>query len=423
MPEQSRSFLCRLRQHWPRVRALSSRAVRRVLGRNPPAVLARVPIDRLLVGGDNGLAGDRFARLSGDIMRTSTPIRSSPQAQLLLEWAAHGDSVFLPDRLSATPYYQNAAFNIDVFGYYFDARRDEEIVQVARRFVDGYRGVDQSALPPQFGQSATWEHVRVRPVFHSDCFQVVDGHHRCAVAAARNDDAIEAVVEPAVAVTALQALLQDTLWLKGRLELYQPLAAPELQRDWRLVRRCTDRWQKLADFADAALPAGGGPVSYLDIGSFYGWFVHQARQRGWDGHGIERDPFAIRVGAAAYKLDEQFVSQGEASRLLEALPRRFDVVSCFSLLHHFVLERQRVSAEEFAALLDRATGKVLVLETGQEHESWYREKLRGWNPDFIEDWIRRHTTFTRVVRLGADADGVGPFAGNFGRMLFACTRD
>ena len=48
-------------------------------------------------------------------------------------------------------------------------------------------------------------------------------------------------------------------------------------------------------------------------------------------------------------------------------------------------------------------------------------KLPGWNPDFIERWLRENTTFDEIVRLGTDEDVV-TFPGNYGRTLFACIR-
>ena len=98
------------------------------------------------------------------------------------------------------------------------------------------------------------------------------------------------------------------------------------------------------------------------------------------------------------------------------------MVSCFSLLHHFVLGRGSASAEELAGLLDATTAKVLFLDTGQEHEEWFRTTLAGWSAGHVERWLAANTTFREIVRLGPDEDAVGRYAGNYGRMLFACVR-
>jgi hypothetical protein len=123
----------------------------------------------------------------------------------------------------------------------------------------------------------------------------------------------------------------------------------------------------------------------------------------------------------AYGLDPEQIAVEEATAFLATAPT-FDVVSCFSVLHHFVLGRGPCSAEDLLHLLDRATGSVLIIETGQNHEQWLRHVLPDWDPAYITSWILEHSTFTRVEALGTDTDDRPPTAGNYGRTTFACTR-
>jgi 2-polyprenyl-3-methyl-5-hydroxy-6-metoxy-1,4-benzoquinol methylase len=162
-------------------------------------------------------------------------------------------------------------------------------------------------------------------------------------------------------------------------------------------------------------------TTYLDVGSCYGWYVAQMLVRGFDARGIELDPKAVRLGEVAYGLDTRRIEVGECSELLRTTDRH-DVVSCFSVLHHFAMGAGPCSAEELARLLDRVTGRVLFFDTGQSHEAWFRDLLPAWNIEYIVEWLRSHTTFRRVMALGVDHDDVEPFADNYGRMLFACVR-
>ena len=100
-----------------------------------------------------------------------------------------------------------------------------------------------------------------------------------------------------------------------------------------------------------------------------------------------------------------------------------DVVSCFSLLHHFVLGRGSVDEVELLRLLDRATGRVLFIDTGQGHEDWFRKSLSSWDADYVGEFLERHGTFDQVIDLGPDQDDVPPYEGNYGRHLFACVRN
>jgi hypothetical protein len=146
------------------------------------------------------------------------------------------------------------------------------------------------------------------------------------------------------------------------------------------------------------------------------------RDLGYAANGMERDPLAPPLGQAAYGLDPSAVMVGDCVELLRSAGRTWSVVSCFSLLHHFVLGRGSTSPEELLKLLDAATERVLFLDTGQEHEAWMRRSLRGWSPEHIARYLREHTTFGEIVDLGPDEDAVGRYADNYGRHLFACVR-
>src|SRR5205807_1149221 len=78
---------------------------------------------------------------------------------------------------------------------------------------------------------------------------------------------------------------------------------------------------------------------------------------GYDARGIERDPLGPRLGNVVYGLEERLIRVGDAENLLPD-EARADVVSCFSLLHHFVLGRASVDAAELVRLLDRVTPLV-----------------------------------------------------------------
>ncbi len=207
-------------------------------------------------------------------------------------------------------------------------------------------------------------------------------------------------------------------WIGGEKELYQPIDAPELRDRWRTVRRCTDRLDKLRSVA-------GEGGSYLDVACFFGWFVACMAEAGFDAEGVERDPLARPVAAAVNGVPAERFHVDDAVDFLRAAVaagRRWDVVSCFSLWHHFVLGRGSVSGDELVRLLDQVTGRVLVVDTGQGDEAWFAESLAGWDPPFIAAKLRELTTFDEVVDLGPDADRVPPYEDNYGRHLFSCLR-
>jgi hypothetical protein len=385
----------------PKARVLASTVLLRRPGR------ITVPIDRLLLGAQGGWTAREFAARTDDLMWPSTRLVDGPHVDLLRRHDPTDEEIL------ASPYGRLARRCVDAGGRYFGANDDAQIIAVARRFLSGRR--DDERRPQQSGRL---DPILVAPIRGSDHYQVLDGHHRLARAAVAGETSVRVVTKWLPVTTPLQDLLLRMSWLDGTKELYQPIHAPELERSWTTVRRCTDRLEKMRTLL-AERGIGG---SYLDVASCYGWFVAEMGKAGFDAHGIERDPLAVPLGRAAYGLQEGRIGTGDAVELLTYTDRTYDVVSCFSLLHHFVLGRGSVGPEALMKLLDRATGTVLFLDTGQENEAWFRTSLAGWNPEAIADFLRRHTTFGEIIDLGPDDDAHPPYADNYGRHLFACVR-
>lgn len=268
--------------------------------------------------------------------------------------------------------------------------------------------------------AATAAKVRVAAVKSSDCFMVLSGHRRAAQAHAAGASELDVEVVAGSRWTPFAHVILDMGWLDSRAELYQPVASPEFEQ-WPVVRACRDRLDHMVRFLTEHGPAPGSQASYLDVASCYGWFVAHMLEHGYDAHGIELEPVAPMIGVAAYGLDASRIAVGDSVVLLESRPP-VDVVSCFSLAHHFVMGRGSCSAEELVGLLARKTRQVLFFETGQEHEAWFRHSLAGWDADRVREWLLEHTDFDEVVAIGVDRDSHPPYQDNYGRTLFACSR-
>lgn len=387
------------------------------------AVLRRpwkVPVrfDRLLGGAQGGWTAREFADRTGDLLWPSTPFLDGPHVGLLRLADEHAD--LSDEQILESAYGRLGLRCIGAGGNYFGGTDEAGVLAAARAFVARYRGeeVPGAAARPQ--QSGPQDPVLVAPVRGSDRFQILDGHHRLAIAAMSGADGTSVVAKWLPVTTPLQDLLLKMSWLDGTHELYQPITAPELESGWTTVRQCTDRLAKMDAFLAERGVSGG---RYLDVASCYGWFVSQLAQRGFEAEGIERDPLAVPLGRAVYGLPDGVISTGDAVEFLGGHDEgHWDVVSCFSLLHHFVLGRGSVSAEELIKLLDRATGRVLFFDTGQDNEKWFAESLRGWDPARVERFLRENTGFDEIVDLGPDEDARPPYEDNYRRHLFACVR-
>ena len=212
---------------------LRRRMTELVMWRSRPAV---VPIDRLLLGEQNQVSAAEFARRSGDLLWPSTRVADGPHADLLRRAEAGPLS---DEEILETPYARMARATIAATGQYFAASDAAGIVAVARRFLEGGAGDgagdragDAQRMPHQ---SREGDPVRVAPILHSDCFQVVDGHHRVAVLAVAGAEVMPVTVRRVAVTTPLQDLLEQMSWTGGERELYQPVASPELEAGWTLL--------------------------------------------------------------------------------------------------------------------------------------------------------------------------------------------
>ena len=383
-----------------------------------------VPIEKLLRGGENGIRSGKWAEITGDFLRPSTPIREGHHTKLLQLYDKIGDKIFEDKIFKETDYYKNACESIRLTGSYFYDRPDQ-IKTLAERFIAQHKG-EQLDLPKQPGQSDADQPIWVRPIRDSTYYEVIDGNHRIARAIMRGDQTIKALVYYEEAHhTPLQRLLLDVLWINHKKWLYQPVESSEIKDQWILVRKCEDRLQMMKDFLkEKALV--DKPGSYFDIASSYGWFVNEFSKMRFDAYGMERDCMAIDVGEKVYGLPKEKVMNQEVSLGLATLvkeKKKYDVVSLLSILHHFVLHKNSVTAEELIQLVDKVTGKVLFLDTGEAQEPAFVDLLPDWDQEFIQDWIKKHTSFTKVIPLGVDNDRKKPFETYYNRMLFACVRE
>jgi hypothetical protein len=380
----------------------------------------RVPVDSLLLGAQAGLDATHVADLLGDALWPSTRVVDGPHVALL-NLADEKSDALTDDDIVTSAYGRMALRFADRRGSYFGATDVAGVVALGRDVIARYRGHRPDSGPATAYRSSHGDPILVAPVRGSECYQVLDGHHRLALAIARGEQYAEVTTKRFAVSTPLQDLLNQMSWLEGTRELYQPVDAPELRQSWATVRRCTDRRDKMLAFLgerDLLTPA---TTTYLDVASCYGWFVNEMRMAGYDAHGIERDPLAPQLGKATYDLPPELIRVGDAEKLLVDQPTT-DVVSCFSLLHHFALGRASVGADELLRLLDSVTGRVLFFDTGEGHEAWFRDSLAEWDADYIANFLREHGTFDEVIDLGPDVDAIPPYEQNYGRHLFACVR-
>jgi 2-polyprenyl-3-methyl-5-hydroxy-6-metoxy-1,4-benzoquinol methylase len=382
---------------------------------NPAPFVRRIKLDRLLMGGDL-CSGLTFGLVSGDLLTPSTPVGLSPHAQFLRDYREIGDAIFEPDRFATTAYCRYALKCIALCGRFFSHTDSDGVLRRGRQFARMFEGLPSPTDPRQSRPGAP---VEVRRIKFSDCYEVIDGLHRLSMAAVRGRDDYPCAILPGEgALTPMQSLVMDSIWLTGKPRLLQPLASPEL-RTWQVRRRCTDRLElMMAWLARNGISSG----TFLDVGAGYGWFVSEMSKRNFRAFGVEQDAVLANVGRHAYGLGETRIAVENLVGFLRSTKQKHDVVCCLSILQDYVPGHFQTSAAEFIRLVDQVTGGVLFFDTGECHESRLKPSVAGWDAAYIGNWLQENTSFSKIELLGRDHDNDGVLRKRYGRHLFACSR-
>ena len=384
--------------------------------------MINIPINKLLRGGENGIRAYKYAEITNDFLRPSTPVSDGPHIELLKLYENLGNEIFKEEQFLETAYYKNSLKSMSLCGsqFYSDP---SYILKVAKRFVRQYNGEDLSKLPRQPGQSAPGHPIIVRSIRDSSFYEVIDGNHRIALAYMEGTKHVSVcLIDEEEVYTPLQRLLLDVMWTDKRKWLYQPVESPEIKEQWTLIRKSEDRLDKISSFLKEIKLSPDVTPTYLDIGSSYGWFVSKMEDLGFDSFGLEQDHIAISVGINMYGIKKEKVINSNMVSYLKETTKTYDIVSFLSVLHHFELSNDLTKPEELIRMIDEITNKVLFFETAQSHEEAFGERLSKWTNEFIINWLKENTTFKNIVNLGKDNDNIPPFEQYYGRSFFACTR-
>jgi SAM-dependent methyltransferase len=164
----------------------------------------------------------------------------------------------------------------------------------------------------------------------------------------------------------------------------------------------------------------GPPGRILDVGCAHGFFLDEARQRGWQTSGVEISSYAAPI--ARSRGHEVFETLDAA---VEEGPGRFDVVSFFQVLEH--LPDPETALRSAATLL--RPGGLLIVETWDLSSRTARLSGRRWQQIYPPTVIHLFTraglldlagrTGFREVRIGRTTKLVsaGTVLGQIGSRL------
>jgi hypothetical protein len=141
----------------------------------------------LLMGCQVGLEPNTFADVTNDRWGRSTPMSRSPHVELLNS-ALRAGRPLTDEEIMSSRYWALAQDGIEIAGEFFGVSSDEDLLGVVRNFVDW--GLGNSKRVMIAGGSGAKGSVLVARVPGSSKYQIIDGHHRVAVATVKGESTL-----------------------------------------------------------------------------------------------------------------------------------------------------------------------------------------------------------------------------------------
>lgn len=377
-----------------------------------------VSVDKLLIGQQAGLPLEQWIEKTNEFDRISVSLAESPYVEILKLLNSNGNLIGNVKELQQSKYYKMMQTCLKQTGHFMGYKTEAELPKQISYFYKMYQNFSSSkkiAGNETEGRSNVNSKIRVNKIRHSDYFELVDGHHRAAIHFMKKNKSIDVEVIDEK-FTYLQWIILNSKQTFN-IELYQPVDKPEVSH-WPTIRNCKDRLDMMFNWIDKNNITTG---SYIDLPCSYGYFVDNFKKRGFASKGYDIDLSSIKIAHQINRLEEE-ISQKDIIKYLETTTDKFDVVSCLSILHHFVMGRIDYPYMNIVKNLDKLTGKVLFLDTGQVHEKQYEGELTGWTDEFIIKLFVDNTSFKHGEILGKDQDNIGLQKENNNRTLFAFYR-
>ena len=199
---------------------------------------------------------------------------------------------------------------------------------------------------------------------------------------------------------------------------YQPIQVGKV-KSRKTIRNCEDRWKIVRDTLDRY-----DARNMLDLGCAEGYFVRKAGELGYFSVGIDRDYNRLGLIESARMIDRSEKSAFTLSSidpdLLARLPV-FDVVLCFSIMHHIIRSNDLDYGIKCLSLMKNITRKAFLFDMGQTNEesTGWAKKLPYMGSD-PKAWIREFLMGAGFPRCEVVAE-TDAYRDDVRRYVFRCT--
>ena len=321
-----------------------------------------IPTNRLLLGAQGGgKTAQEWAYDMNDISLPSTPIEGWPHVKFLLQYKEVGERLFEEGEFTSTPYFKNAWACIREYGRFTWCQNKFEILESARYFVNDSNLSRKTSN--RKGTSPKNHPIIVRKVRDSEFYQACDGHHRAARGYVAGKKYLSGFINPWPRIhTPVQSLLLE----KKGTGLEQEIPCPELST-WPRIEEYLYRNEFLEKELNNYFKIGinqekNEQFSYCDIGCKYGFFLNKFKKKNFRIFGIEERRKDIEIAKAVFKIKESEIYQSNFGDLINDKFKKFDIVTCFGLVHEYAEKYREISLINFLKLLMNIAGHILIFD-------------------------------------------------------------
>jgi glycosyltransferase involved in cell wall biosynthesis/SAM-dependent methyltransferase len=240
-------------------------------------------------------------------------------------------------------------------------------------------------------------------------YQVVDGHHRLAIAWFLGRRRARVTVLPPMP-TELQLLVLAAEDNGGRRQLRQPIDRPEFDHSWPVEVACQERLAAMFGYLEGRTSVDHR-LAVLDLGCSYGWFVSRFAAAGCRALGVDAGPAVLKIARLAFGLRVEHLAQSAPPEFVARCERAFDVVLVSGGLRARGAEGDTRDLTTFLERVDSITGSCLFVDAARLEELRSPGAARRPDPAALVSLIKASTSFRDVTVLG-DEPGA----------LIACSR-
>jgi len=352
--------------------------------------IEEVPLSCLLIGQQRGISIGKWVENTGEYSRVSTLLIDSPYTDFLRQVDSDQSILQDNDRLKNTPYYLMAEVCLQYTGNFMGKSMEQDILQWMREFYAFYTSLRsgtsyRSEVFLDDGHSGAEEPVQAFKIRDSEYYEIIDGHHRCAIACMSGRETIPVEIAGEMH-SYLQSLIIKSTGSPGQ-PMPQPVDAPEV-KDWPVREDCR-KWvaQKLRFLNDHSLPAPGD--TYLEIPCSYGYSLRFFKQQGLRVFGVDPDKNGLQIAKSVHGIEEDECRRENTLAYLDGPAGKFSIVSFNS-----VIAPADESTPVLLKKLDGITERVLFLRydvpATAGRDAW-EEKIRNL--------IREQTAFRKTIFL------------------------